>query len=1147
MAGTFDRLHRPGRAASLLCPQLAGILSATGLAASLAWANVPPTTPTITQPSADGRSLNPEDVHIESSAFADADAGDMHACSDWEIWTLVGGSSTGALLERVWLASCRTDVGRRHVSLADGSFLGSLAGRTSLLPSVNYRMRVRHRDSSGDVATEWSAFAERNFSTAAPLATPSLQLNDIASDPAPALVDAMGAALNLPVVGANPATIRLEGPAPTPNGVLLLELRGQAGGGNLVINPGTIGSAQAVRVRISSGSGTLTLPESSLLVTDTLGAFRTILLPATNLAPSATAILWVALNGSTYTGTTGQTTPSFTQPARVSTTPWTVRRPGFALDTFVGGLTLPIGLAFIPSPGGAPDAPLFYIAELGGSIKLVRRDRTVSTYAAGLLNFTPPAPSIAAGEQGLTGICVQPGTGDVFASMLYQAPSNGPVYGKVVRLRSSNGGVSATSQATVLDLGVTGEPQGAANPPSSVSFGPDGKLYVHVGDSASVPSAQDNASFRGKVLRLNPDGTAPSDNPFYSAVDGITATDYIQASGLRNAFGGAWRNTDGAHYMVEPGPSVDRISKLVRGRNYLWDGTDASMAGFALYNWVPAARPLGLAFVQSSVFGGSGFPATMFGRAIIAETGPVWAGGPQPAGKRLTDVFIDASGLAASAPTTMLEYNGSGRATCAGVAAGPDGIYFTDLYRDVGGVSPIEPGGSVLRLRYTGEAAFTAMPASTTGPAPLTVVFNDTSTVPGANSWRWSFGDGATSTQRNPTHTYTASGCYTVRLEVTSSTVGTIVTQRPGAVRVSQPRPIAMIVGSTSLGTGDTAVLNALRSMCYEVEVFDDEATRRPGAAQLAMDYGLAIVSSSITAANVGGEFRTAPIPLVFWESALLTSTFESLSSLGGTQTGQTGVTVTNTVHPVTRGLASGVVAMFNSSQTISLATGTVAAGTLSPNATILATRSVATNPPPAILVAESGAALLGGYTAPARRVFLFFENTNFAAANTAAVAVLSNSVCWAMGLDPQITTQPANVTRPAGSSATLSVISTGHPARAHQWRKAGVPISNGGRISGATTPQLTISSLEESDAGSYDVVISTEQCGSITSAAAVLTLGQPCPADFNGSGTVTVQDVFDYLSAYFAGLPSADINGVGGLTVQDVFDFLVLYFAGCG
>jgi len=55
-----------------------------------------------------------------------------------------------------------------------------------------------------------------------------------------------------------------------------------------------------------------------------------------------------------------------------------------------------------------------------------------------------------------------------------------------------------------------------------------------------------------------------------------------------------------------------------------------------------------------------------------------------------------------------------------------------------------------------------------------------------------------------------------------------------------------------------------------------------------------------------------------------------------------------------------------------------------------------------------------------------------------------------------------------------------------------------------------------------------------------------PCAADFNGIGGLTVQDIFDFLAAYFAGSTLADFNGAGGLSVQDVFDFLAAYFAGC-
>ncbi|MCC6323062.1 MAG: hypothetical protein IT438_16690 [Phycisphaerales bacterium] len=55
------------------------------------------------------------------------------------------------------------------------------------------------------------------------------------------------------------------------------------------------------------------------------------------------------------------------------------------------------------------------------------------------------------------------------------------------------------------------------------------------------------------------------------------------------------------------------------------------------------------------------------------------------------------------------------------------------------------------------------------------------------------------------------------------------------------------------------------------------------------------------------------------------------------------------------------------------------------------------------------------------------------------------------------------------------------------------------------------------------------------------------CPADFNGSGAVSVQDIFDYLAAYFGDSPAADINNSGAVSVQDIFDYLALYFAGCG
>jgi len=59
-------------------------------------------------------------------------------------------------------------------------------------------------------------------------------------------------------------------------------------------------------------------------------------------------------------------------------------------------------------------------------------------------------------------------------------------------------------------------------------------------------------------------------------------------------------------------------------------------------------------------------------------------------------------------------------------------------------------------------------------------------------------------------------------------------------------------------------------------------------------------------------------------------------------------------------------------------------------------------------------------------------------------------------------------------------------------------------------------------------------------------TLTVYCSADFNFSGAISVQDLFDFLAAWFAHDPRADFNGVNSVSVQDLFDFLAAWFAGC-
>jgi hypothetical protein len=122
--------------------------------------NLPPFAPTITEPGTNGAVLNAADVHMETAPFADPDAGDQHFCTDWEVW-LANPS------QRVWSTLCIQGVERVHTHLGDGTFENSHAGRSELLPSTAYVLRVRHSDDSGDPLTRWSAWSQRTFSTGA--------------------------------------------------------------------------------------------------------------------------------------------------------------------------------------------------------------------------------------------------------------------------------------------------------------------------------------------------------------------------------------------------------------------------------------------------------------------------------------------------------------------------------------------------------------------------------------------------------------------------------------------------------------------------------------------------------------------------------------------------------------------------------------------------------------------------------------------------------------------------------------------------------------------------------------------------------------------------------------------------------------------
>ena len=158
---------------------------------------------------------------------------------------------------------------------------------------------------------------------------------------------------------------------------------------------------------------------------------------------------------------------------------------------------------------------------------------------------------------------------------------------------------------------------------------------------------------------------------------------------------------------------------------------------------------------------------------------------------------------------------------------------------------------------------------------------------------------------------------------------------------------------------------------------------------------------------------------------------------------------------------------------------------------------------------------------------------------------------------------QAATTCTTGNAAFTVVAFSLGTPGYQWQWRPQGTAVwldvvagvntnpgtgqpafdaSGGVSVSVTMTNSVGVSMPVSGGRREIQVVVSNP-CGSATSAAAMWTI---CPPDFNCSGTLTINDIFDFLAAWFAGNPAADFNGAGGIGIQDIFDFLAAWFAGC-
>ncbi len=240
----------------------------------------------------------------------------------------------------------------------------------------------------------------------------------------------------------------------------------------------------------------------------------------------------------------------------------------------------------------------------------------------------------SSGERGLIGVAVHPNfAGNGYVYVYYTTAENG-THNRISRFTADGDVVLAGSELKIVDLpalsSATNHNGGALH------FGSDGKLYIGVGDNANGAQAQDRTSLFGKLLRVNDDGSIPTDNPFYASNTGLARA--VWAYGLRNPFTFAVEPGSGRIHINDVGQGTwEEIDLGAAGANYGWpgsEGPDGLAAGITgplfTYKHSDAAPPgsgpggffTGVAIAGGSFYPGSGpFPAMYQGSYFFADFG----------------------------------------------------------------------------------------------------------------------------------------------------------------------------------------------------------------------------------------------------------------------------------------------------------------------------------------------------------------------------------------------------------------------------------------------------------------------------------------------------------------------------------------------
>ncbi|HHT9124357.1 MAG TPA: PQQ-dependent sugar dehydrogenase [Candidatus Brocadiia bacterium] len=228
---------------------------------------------------------------------------------------------------------------------------------------------------------------------------------------------------------------------------------------------------------------------------------------------------------------------------------------GFVDELVAGGLLKATAMTI------APDGRIF-VCEQGGTLRLIKNDTLLPTP---VLNVSVNSQW----ERGLGGIALDPDFANNQYIYIYYTAVSPTVHNRLSRFTLSGDVAIPGSETVLLDLFdlISDVHNGGA-----LHFGFDGKLYVAVGDNNRPTLAQSLNTLHGKMLRLNKDGSIPTDNPFYNTLSGKNRA--IWAYGLRNPFTCAVHPETGRIFINDVGSwgtgPYEEINDGFPGANYGW-------------------------------------------------------------------------------------------------------------------------------------------------------------------------------------------------------------------------------------------------------------------------------------------------------------------------------------------------------------------------------------------------------------------------------------------------------------------------------------------------------------------------------------------------------------------------------------------------